>query len=121
MGMKAQSELQVVATGKRCICPTMYWRIRDASSELTEPFPVTSQASRCMLLRLRCPTMNWRMYEASSELIPERKSPFFCGSTATSTCGKPEKAYAPVLLDVVLLCTPPLRFTVAPGTARSAL
>src|SRR5262249_3532935 len=66
-GTNVQSEPHASATGRCWMMPTEYWRIRAASSELTVPSPVTSQARCCSLESPRLPTAACRAHAASSD------------------------------------------------------
>jgi len=56
MGMNAQSEPHVVATGNSLMKPLRYCRISTASKTLTLPLPLTSQAISCSGDSVRKPT-----------------------------------------------------------------
>ena len=80
-GTKSQSPAHVSATGRCAILPTLNCRMRAASSALSWPSPVTSQASCCVGSSVRCRVMCWRMYAASSGETACPKSLSFAAAT----------------------------------------
>jgi hypothetical protein len=55
-GRNTQSEPQDAAAGRMEMRPTTRCRTRAASSAVTNPFPVTSQATSCSGVSVRIPT-----------------------------------------------------------------